>query len=243
MIERTSRKGAVEAAASDGDNAKVEQDHSSDLSRLDAAYLDLKSRIMTGQYLPNQRLIEAELTSALGVSRATVRAVLVRLQNDRIVDVEAKRGARVRAVTLEEALRILDIREVLEGLAASLAAKNGTSAQFGELEKILIAMEKSWLLEDFAGHAALNGRFHQAIMTAANHDVLKELLDALHFPLIRYRFRIAFIPGRKKKSIAEHRKIYECLIKRDAAAAERAMRKHIAEVRTDLARAKDVMSL
>src|SRR5258705_447894 len=125
MIERTSRKGAVEAAASDGDNAKVEQDHSSDLSRLDAAYLDLKSRIMTG----------------------------------------------------------------------------------------------------------------------ANHDVLKELLDALHFPLIRYRFRIAFIPGRKKKSIAEHRKIYECLIKRDAAAAERAMRKHIAEVRTDLARAKDVMSL
>src|ERR1043166_1453160 len=86
----------------------------------------LKDAIMNGVYMPNQRLIEAEVTQALGVSRTTLRAALIRLHEEGLVEIEVNRGARVRAFGLDEAVQILMVREVLEGLAAVLAIEKAT---------------------------------------------------------------------------------------------------------------------
>ena len=211
------------------------------LSRFEQTYQRLRAGIMAGDYSPGQRLVEADLTRSLAVSRATIRTVLVRLKEEGLVDIEAKRGARVRSITLDEALKILRVREVLEGLAASLAAAHATEAQLKALRGVVEDMATALTKDDLFRYTASNGRFHESILEAADHDGVRRALDALHFSLIRYRFQLVLVPGRKEESLMEHRKILDYLEKRDAKGAERAMREHVARVRTVLEGARNFM--
>src|ERR687895_304956 len=96
-------------------------------SRVEATYQRLKHDIMKGIYTPRQRLIETDIAQVLGVSRATLRAALLRLQHEGFVEIQPNRGAQVRGFSVEEATRILQVHEVLEGLAAGLAAEKATA--------------------------------------------------------------------------------------------------------------------
>src|SRR5579875_664954 len=77
----------------------------------------LRAAIVDGDLLPNERLVEAELTRRLGVGRSAVRTALARLEHEGLVEIEPHRGARVRVVSLPEAVEIVEARAVLEGLA------------------------------------------------------------------------------------------------------------------------------
>jgi DNA-binding GntR family transcriptional regulator len=206
-------------------------------SRVEAAYEQLKRDIMEGVYTPRQRLIEAELSQALGVSRATLRAALLRLHHEGFVEIQPNRGAQVRSFSVEEATRILQVREVLEGLAAAIAAEQMTSAQLAELRDIVAEMEQKLATDDLLGHLPLVGRFHQRIIEASGNEFVGQFLGMLRAPLIRHQFRVILAPGRKDESLAEHREILACLERRDAIGAEQAMRRHIAQLRRSLQQA------
>jgi DNA-binding GntR family transcriptional regulator len=206
-------------------------------SRVETAYQQLKRDIMEGVYTPRQRLVETDIAPALGVSRATLRAVLIRLQHEGLIETQPNRGAQVRAFSVEEAAKILQVREVLEGLAAALAAEKAMPSQLAELRSIVTEMEKTLADGDLLGHLPLVGRFHRLIVKAAAHEVIDQFLDTLHAPLIRHQFRIILVPGRKDESLAEHREILTYLEQHDAAGAEQAMRRHMAQLRRSLQRA------
>jgi DNA-binding GntR family transcriptional regulator len=206
-------------------------------SRVEATYQRLKRDIMEAVYTPRQRLIETEIAPILGVSRATLRAALIRLQHEGFVEIQPNRGAQVRAFSVEEATRILQVREVLEGLAAGLAAEKATAAQLDELHAIVVQMEQTLAADDLLGHLPLVGRFHQQIIEVAGNEFIDQFLNMLRAPLIRHQFRVILVPGRKDESLAEHREILAYLARRDATAAERAMRRHIAELRNSLQQA------
>jgi DNA-binding GntR family transcriptional regulator len=206
-------------------------------SRVEATYQRLKRDIMEGVYTPRQRLIETEIAPILGVSRATLRAALIRLQHEGFVEIQPNRGAQVRAFSVEEATRILQVREVLEGLAAGLAAEKATAAQLDELHAIVVQMEQTLAADDLLGHLPLVGRFHQQIIEVAGNEFIDQFLNMLRAPLIRHQFRVILVPGRKDESLAEHREILTYLARRDATAAERAMRRHIAALRNSLQQA------
>jgi DNA-binding GntR family transcriptional regulator len=203
-------------------------------SRVEATYQRLKRDIMEGVYTPRQRLIETEVAPLLGVSRATLRSALIRLQHEGFVEIQPNRGAQVRAFSVEEATRILQVREVLEGLAAGLAAEKATAAQLAELHDIVAEMESTLAADDLLGHLPLVGRFHQRIIEAAGNEFIEQFLSVLRAPLIRHQFRVILVPGRKDESLAEHREILTSLTRRDAPGAERAMRRHIAQLRNSL---------
>jgi len=78
----------------------------------------LRQAILAGDMAPGQRLIEEELAGMLGVTRASLRAALFDLAADGLVERIPNRGARVRAVTLDEAVAITECRMALEGLCA-----------------------------------------------------------------------------------------------------------------------------
>jgi DNA-binding GntR family transcriptional regulator len=206
-------------------------------SRVDATYQRLKRDIMEGVYTPRQRLIETEIAPLLGVSRATLRAALIRLQHEGFVEIQPNRGAQVRAFSVEEATRILQVREVLEGLAAGLAAAKATAAQLAALHGIVVEMENTLAADDLLGHLPLVGRFHQYIIEMAGNEFIDQFLSMLRAPLIRHQFRVILVPGRKDESLTEHREILTYLEQRDATGAERAMRRHIGELRTSLQQA------
>jgi DNA-binding GntR family transcriptional regulator len=192
---------------------------------------------MEGVYTPRQRLIETDIAPILGVSRATLRAALLRLQHEGLVEIQPNRGAQVRAFSVEEATRILQVREVLDGLAAGLAAEKATAAQLAELHDILVEMEKTLAADDLLGHLPLVGRFHQRIIEMAGNEFIDQFLSMLRAPLIRHQFRVILVPGRKDESLAEHREILSYLTGRDAIGAERAMRRHLAALRNSLLQA------
>ncbi|MCC7370181.1 MAG: GntR family transcriptional regulator [Chloroflexi bacterium] len=187
---------------------------------------------MAGTYLPNQRLIEAEVTLALGVSRTTLRAALIRLQEEGLVEIEINRGAHVRAFTLDEAVQILLVREVLEGLAAVLASQKASEAELAALRAVVEEMKDALAIDDVMKYAALNHRFHRIILNAAGHEIVSRFLGSLQYPLIRYQFGSILVPGRRDSSLGEHQAILAALEAHDAPEAERLARLHVANVRS-----------
>jgi DNA-binding GntR family transcriptional regulator len=221
-------------APAPADAATSGTSETSGFTRFESAYQRLRSDIVNGTYSPNQRLVEIDLTKTLEVSRPTVRAVLVRLQQDGLIELEANRGARVRSFSLAEAIEVLKVREVLEGLGAALAAQEATPAQLDEIGRTVDEMTRAVEGNDLLRYPMLNSRFHALIQSAARNPTLDRALVSLFFPLIRYRFRLVMVPGRKEQSLEEHRQIYEYLRHRDSANAERAAREHVAQVRDAL---------
>src|SRR5947209_4963492 len=92
-------------------------------SKLEGAYQLLRAGIFEQRYAPGQRLVEGQLGAELGVSRATLRTALVRLSQDGFVVLEPNRGASVRRCSPREVVDAYEAREVLEGFAAWLAAR------------------------------------------------------------------------------------------------------------------------
>src|SRR3712207_5403365 len=97
-------------------------------------YLRLREAIVHGELAPNQRLVEADVSSMFHLPRGAVRSALLRLEHEGLVEREPHRGARVRQITEQEAVEILQTRAVLEGLAARHAAMNRTQGDAAELE-------------------------------------------------------------------------------------------------------------
>lgn len=203
-------------------------------SRAEMAYQQLRHDILEGIYTPRQRLVETAIAAQLSVSRATLRVVLTRLQHEGLVEIQPNRGAQVRALSLVEAAEILQAREVLEGLAASLAAEQATPEQLLALRHLVTQMEHTLSADDLLGLLPLASRFHRMVIEAAKQAVVAQLLDMLHAPLIRHQFRIILVPGRKAAALAEFRDILSCLEKRDASGAEQAMRHHMVQLSRSL---------
>ena len=193
-------------------------------------YERLRAEIVSGRLLPNERLIEADLVKSLGASRTSVRAALVRLAHEGLVEHERNRGAKVRLVGESEAVEILETRAVLEGLIARKAADNATAADVDELREILDSMRTRLDAGDLLGSSEPNVKLHATIQRIANHGTVTRLVSRLNSQLVRYQYRTILQPGRPDRSLAEHEAIVEAIAAGDGDAAEAAMRWHISQV-------------
>jgi DNA-binding GntR family transcriptional regulator len=194
----------------------------------DEGYERLYQAILRGEFQPNERLIEMDLVEQYNVGRAAIRTALARLEQDGLVEREPNRGARVRAISEEEAVETLEARAVLEGLAARYAARNVTDADVADLRAIVGEMEACLSEGDLLGISEGNTRLHSRLLQIANNQTVARLIERLHAQHIRSQFRIILVPGRPPRSVAEHRAIVEAVASRDPDAAEAAMRSHLA---------------
>jgi DNA-binding GntR family transcriptional regulator len=194
------------------------------------AYERIRADIVSGRLTANQRLIEADLAGELDVSRATVRSMLVRLEHDGLVVREYNHGARVRMVSAEEAVQILQARSALEALAARHAALNATDEDIVALRAIRNEMPTLIADADLLGYSERNSRLHGRIIQASRHGVTQRLISSLKAQMVRYQYRTILVPGRPKKSLAEHTAVVEAITAHDAEAAEAAMRYHLSQV-------------
>lgn len=194
------------------------------------AYRDIHRAIVTGQLSPGERLVEEELADRLGYSRGAVRAALVSLSHDGLVIRERNRGARVRRITIEEGIEILEARGALESLAAGYAAERRTDAEIEELRGLIAEMQALHASGELMSMSDRNATLHGRILEISGHEVARDICARLRSQVVRFQFRTVLAPGRAAHSLQEHGAIVEAIAAGDREAAEQEMRTHLAHV-------------
>jgi len=195
-----------------------------------SGYERLRDAITSGDLQPSQRLVEAELSETFGLSRAAVRTALVRLEQDGLVSHERHRGAKVRLVTEDEAVEILEARAALESVAVRSAARNARKADVAELRELLAQMKSLLKDGDLLRVSDVNARLHRRLLEISRNQTAIRLTATLNSQLVRFQFRTILAPGRAPQSLAEHTAVVDAVAAHDPDAAEQAMRTHLLHV-------------
>lgn len=193
----------------------------------EAAYPAVKKILLSSKYAPGGRVAIEELCRDLGVSRTPVFDALNRLQAEGLVQIIPRKGVYLVTLSDEKAHELYAIREVLEGMATKLAAKNITDRQIDQLKKALDKQSSCLAEGDTEGYASATIKFHNAIVEAAGNKMLERFLSAVYSQMEALRLRTLYLPTRLRQSFVEHQRIFQALLKRDPELCERVAREHI----------------
>ncbi len=191
---------------------------------------EVRAAILQGEYAPNQRLIETDLCERFSTSRFIARAALQELSAQGLVEFQRNRGARVRDISLDEAIEITQVRKLLEGLQAARAAERITKTEAGSLRGIVKDMRAAVSSAEPLRYSDLNARLHAAIRDIAAHQTSARLLRQLRDQTVRHSFSLSLVPGRALVSLPQHEAIVAAVTARDPVAAEQAMHEHLQSV-------------
>ena len=188
----------------------------------------LLDAIDRGEYPPGSRLIETELAERFQVSRTPVREALNRLESIGLATRDGRRGLNVASLDRDQLGELYDLREVLEGFAARLAARCASPAEIAVLRELVT--EDGALAANGASAqelAVANRRFHRQLHCATHNRYLLDMLDRMRRSLVLVSGTTLALPGRGPDSIKEHDAIVSAIEARDENAAEEAARRHI----------------
>lgn len=217
----------------------------------------IRALIANGSFPLGAKLpTEQELVRQLNVSRSSAREALRVLEAEGLIEVVHGSGAYVaenpsprtrdgalakwleeREETLEQ---VLQVRESLEGLSASLAASSVSPASLAELRNIVDEQLKIVQRSTEGGDASidelarLDANFHLAISRASGNDIAGEIISHIIPSFTEGNKALLFVFQRAKRMEREHRRILDALETRNSAAAETAMRAHISRVRKEV---------
>jgi DNA-binding GntR family transcriptional regulator len=190
----------------------------------------IRDAILDAQFAPHQRLIEADLSERYGASRASVRNALLNLAGEGLVERLPNRGARVRAISVDEAIEIVEVRIGLETLCARKAAENVTASDAAQLRALRADIERAIGSGDLMAYSRLNQELDRRIRDLSRHGTATQLLERLRAQSARHQFRLAFHPGRAATSAPEHIAIIDAILAKDPDAAEAATRAHLSGI-------------
>jgi DNA-binding GntR family transcriptional regulator len=195
----------------------------------DGAYQALQGAIVDGRLSPGTRLSVPALAAQLGVSRSPVREALTRLLSDGLAVQVPHRGAVVAQLDLADLLPVYELREVLEGLAARLAAAQITAADETRMREALADHVAAADRDDRQAATAADVAFHTAVRETAGNAELEKMLGGIQ-ARIRVAMRTTMITEGPPQAVADHRKILDAIAAKDPDRAERYARDHIARL-------------
>jgi DNA-binding GntR family transcriptional regulator len=193
----------------------------------DAVYATLREAILSRVLHPGQPFAEEDLANAFGVSRTPIREAILRLEAERLLERRGKRRLSVTAISPEEILEIYDVRVVLDGLAAGLAASKSTPPEISQLRWLNDQLAERGQHSDFAAMTMLNLEFHEALAKAGRNWFLHNQLQGIQDWVRRFERSTFEFPDRWKGVIAEHDAIILAIEARDTAGAEQAAKTHM----------------
>jgi len=193
-------------------------------------YRVLKTEIIKGSLKPGTKLSEGKIAEQMGVSRTPVREALKELSAEGFVKMNPNQAVVVSNASVEDVQEVLQIRGVLEGLAARLATKMISEEEIKELEKYQKQMEYYTKKDDVLAFGEMDAELHELILNVCSNNWLIQIRKNLSDQAHRYRIRSLSVPGRLKYSLKEHQEIVEALKRKDAEQADRLSQKHIENV-------------
>ncbi len=191
---------------------------------------ELAGRIIGGVLKPGASLDETLLAAEFAVSRTPVREALRLLAASGLIDQKPHAKALVAKPDDEALAGMFDVMGYLEALCAGLCAKMMTAEERQALDDLHSSMAGIVREGDAAGYAEANDAFHAAIYEGAHNAYLNDLTRSTRQRLAPFRRAQFGALGRLARSHEEHGAVVESILRGDRAAAELAMRKHIAIV-------------
>ncbi len=185
----------------------------------------IRNGIRDGRFVPGQRLVVADLTSALDVSAGPVREAIRRLSGENLIDVIPHSGAMVRKIGQRDLAEIYQLREAVEGLAAELAARNIDEGNNRALLEAQFAREPDAVRAGGPAFIKHNQALHSLIFAIAGNARLSAMGEQLIVPV--YRFQQLNAASHVKISHAEHAPMIAAILAGDEKKAGNAMRRHI----------------
>ena len=198
-------------------------------TKSDAAYAEVRRRILAGELAPGSVLDQYLLSDSMGMSITPLREALRRLRGEGLIDIDVHKNTRVTPLTSTEARELFEIRMALDPAAAELAASRRTDGDIKTLRnaaKNLVPVTRTWGEKGLLAHSA----FHRAIYVASHNDNMINMLDGLWDKSDRYRRLGLMLPSGaddRERDFIEHRKMMEMIIDRDAQGVADLMRQHI----------------
>jgi DNA-binding GntR family transcriptional regulator len=194
---------------------------------VDDATQALRDAILAGRFPAGARLRQTDLADQLGISRTPIREALGRLQYEGLVRLQPGGGVSVAALDLAEAVALYDVREVLDGLAARLAARRAGKPELAKLERALGAMRQCLERGDANQWFSAHVTFHDAIFQASGNARLLALATVVRQSIQHFHPLLLKTDRRLEAAYAEHREIFEAISARDEEGAEKVARQHI----------------
>lgn len=200
------------------------------MARPDSITDELRAEILDGAFPPGERLREIALARRYDCGRAAVRAALVELDSEGLVEREANRGAAVRRITIDEAIQITEARATLESMVAGLVALRADDDERAELAQIVAEMRAAVSEHRSNDYSTLNGLLHRRLRDMSGHSIAAELIANLRNRAAHHQYRLAVMPGRPAESIEQHAAIVEAIAAGDQDEAADAMHRHLMSV-------------
>ncbi len=191
------------------------------------AYQRLRDKIITLQLPPGAPIPEAALMDELQLGRTPIREALQRLSCEGLVVLRPRRGAFVAGLSILDLQQLFELRRVLEGQAAALAAERATDLDLNALEAALARLDQAEAGGDPQAHIEIDRAFHQALARAARNRFLQSTLGRLYNLNLRLWYLALDKIGPMQSAIEQHRRILDAVRRRDPQQAEALMQAHI----------------
>jgi DNA-binding GntR family transcriptional regulator len=202
-------------------------------------FLQIRKAIVEGEIPAGAKISEPELAKRFGISRAPLREAIGRLEACGLVVRRPNVGARVASLSVRGLLELYDLREVMEGLAARLAAEHMTAQETTALRELLKQHQDLALLQEGVAYFQKEGDldFHFRIVQGSHNQQLIGLLcDDLYHLVRMYRYQFGMPGPRARHAFREHEHIIDAIEHHDAELAELLMRRHVRAARANTER-------
>lgn len=190
-------------------------------------YRAIRDEILNGNISPGSRMIETRLAQQIKTSRTPVREALHMLEREGLLEAIPRVGYRVKTMKWGEVEEICEIRAVNETLAARWAMKRITPKELEALEKNLEEAERVVKGGNPEAFVDWDADFHEILVRASGSERLMELCEQLRRHMLRYRIESLYLSETALKAIEGHRRIVECIKKRDEKGIDSAIRDHL----------------
>ena len=190
----------------------------------DKIYARLRTMIVERQMLPGQRILQDRLAREMGVSRTPLVNALKRLAQERLVEWVSRRGIYVKRFTKREMARLFEVREVLEGLSARLAAPRIDRDEVDRLVEMFRGLDVTPTPAAVRKYIDRDRYLHWRLVEIAGNEQLANAMESVNMMFFAWQDGLV---RPAVETVQEHFAILEALRRRDPDASEPAMRLHI----------------
>jgi DNA-binding GntR family transcriptional regulator len=190
------------------------------------AYHIIKEKIITLELKPLAVIDEQALMKELGLGRTPIREALHQLAAEGLVIIAPRRGMFVADISITDLQKVFEVRVLIEGFCAQLAAQRATQEQIAQMETVLEELGQV-ADEDIEALMTIDERLHELMYQAADNEFLADSLQRLLAPSMRLWHLVLDNLHNVRESIEQHRAVVAAIKARDGEQAKALIQQHI----------------